>query len=71
MGMELWGSHSGAVGGLFFVGETAKMIVASGVFFGKEILRPYGENCKLVSCSQVSRYISIKEAGGIDGHLVR
>lgn len=61
----LGGSHSGAVGGLCFVGETAKMIVAS--IFGKEILRPYGENCKLVSRSQVSRCISIKETEGIDG----
>lgn len=41
------------------------MIVAS--VFGKEILRPYGENCKLVSRSQGSRCISIKETWGIDG----
>lgn len=37
-------------------------------YFGKGILRPYDENCKLVSHSQVSRYVSIKKTGGSSGH---
>jgi hypothetical protein len=35
-------------------------------YFGEEILRPYNENHDMVvSHRQVSRYVSLKEPGGI------
>lgn len=66
MGMELWSQPCRSTVGLYCVGETAKLTVAS-IWQGDPRAHDEDWYLKLVSHSQVSRYVSLEEPGGTGG----